>query len=147
MKDERIQTTANRIAAEVFAIWFILMAISINYRLWILKQHPRQFWDFMAIFFIASSYGFFAFASKGVFDHNFKRFWFAICIGIIITNMTLMFIMGRIHSIVELCVFLFSTLFGVGLIIAAAYFLNRRWKRKEGLEDEPPSERAATHSL
>ena len=147
MKDERIQTTANRIAAEVFAIWFILMAISINYRLWILKQHPREFWDFLAIFAIAIFYGFIAKATKGIFDQNFKRFWFGICIGIIITNMTLMYIMGRIHSIVDLCVFLFSTLFGVGLIIAAAYFLNRRWKRKEGLEDEPPSERAATHSL
>ncbi len=136
MKDERIQTTANKYAATGFIIYFVLMTISINYRLWILKQHPRQFWDFMAIFFIASLYGFIAFASKGVLDHKFKRFWFAICIGIIITNMTLMFIMGRIHSIVDLCVFLFSSLFGVGLIIAIAYFLNRRWKRKEGIEDE-----------
>ncbi len=147
MKDERIQTTANRIGRIGYIICFVLMIISINYRLWILKQHPREFWDFMAIFFIASFYGFIAFASKGVFDHNFKRFWFAICIGIIFTNMTLMYIIGRIHSIVDLCVFLFSSLFGVGLIIAAAYFLNRRWKRKEGLEDEPPSRRAATHSL
>jgi hypothetical protein len=48
----------------------------------------------------------------------------------------LMFIKGRIHSIADLCVFLFSSIFGVGLIIAIAYFLNRRWKRKEGLEDE-----------
>jgi hypothetical protein len=136
MKDERIQTTVNKYAAGGFIIYFVLMIISINYRLWILKQHPREFWDFMAIFFIASLYGFIAFASKGVLDHNFKRFWFAICIGIIITNVTLMFIMGRIHSIVDLCVFLFSSLFGVGLVIAVAYFLNRRWKRKEGIEDE-----------
>lgn len=136
MKDERIQTTANRIGRIGFIIYFVLMIISINYRLWILKQHPRQFWDFMVIFFIASCYGFFAFASKGVLDHNFKRFWFAICIGIIITNTTLFFIMGQIHSIVDLCVFLFASLFGVGLVIAVAYFLNRRWKRKEGLEDE-----------
>jgi VanZ family protein len=48
----------------------------------------------------------------------------------------LMFIMGRIHSIVDLCVFLFASLLGVGLVIAIAYFLNRRWKRKEGIEDE-----------
>jgi len=136
MKDERIQTTVNRFGRIGFIIYFVLMTISINYRLWILKQHPREFWDFLAIFLIASFYGFIAFASKGVFDNNFKRFWFAICIGIIITNMTLMYIIGRIHSIVDLCVFLFASLFGVGLIIAIAYFLNRRWKRKEGIEDE-----------
>ncbi len=136
MKDERIQTTANRIGRMGFIICFVLMIISINYRLWILKQPPREFWDFMAIFFIASLYGFIAFSKKGVFDQNFKKFWFAICIGIIFVNITLMFITGRIHSIVDLCVFLFSSLFGVGLIIAVAYFLNRRWKRKEGIEDE-----------
>ena len=136
MKDERIQTTANRIGRIGFVIYFVLMIISINYRLWILKQHPREFWDFMAIFFIASFFVFIAYANKGIFEHNFKRFWFAICIGIIITNMTLMYIIGRIHSIVDLSVFLFASLFGVGLIIAIAYFLNRRWKRKEGIEDE-----------
>ena len=136
MKDERIQATRNRFAAGGFFIYFVLMIISINYRLWILKQHPREFWDFMAIFFIANLYGFIAFASKGIFDHKFKRFWFAICIGIIITNTTLMFIIGRVHSIVDLCVFLFASLLGVGLVIAIAYFLNRRWKRKEGIEDE-----------
>jgi len=136
MKDERIQTTVNHIGRIGFIIYFVLMVISINYRLWILKQHPRQFWDFMAIFFIASLYGFIAFSKKGVFDQNFKKFWFAICIGIIIVNITLMFIIGRIHSIVDLCVFLFASLLGVGLLIAIAYFLNRRWKRKEGIEDE-----------
>ena len=135
MYDERIQTTANRIAKRAFMLFFVLTLISINYRLWILKQHPRQFWDFLAIFFIASLYGFIAFSNKGVFDQNFKRFWFAIGIGIVIGNITLMFIMGRIHSIVDLCVFLFSTLFGVALCIAIAYFLNRRWKRKEGIEE------------
>jgi len=136
MKDERIQATINHIGRIGFAIFFVLTLISINYRLYVLKQHPRLFWDFMAIFFIVSLYGFIAFANKGVFEQNFKRFWFAICIVIIITNMTLMFIMGRIHSIVDLFVFLSSSLLGVGLVIAAAYFLNRHWKRREGIEDE-----------
>ena len=136
MKDERIQTTVAHIGRIGFIMYFVLMVISINFRLWILKQHPREFWDFMAIFFIVSLYGFVAFATKGVFDHNFKRSWFAIGTGIVIGNMALMYIMGRIHSIVDLCVFLFSSLFGVGLIIAVAYLLNRRWKRKEGIEDE-----------
>ena len=136
MKDERIQTTVSHIARRGFIIYFVLMIISINYRLWILKQHPREFWDFMAIFFIASFYGFIAFSNKGVFDQNFKRFWLAIAIGIIIVNITLMFIIGRIHSIVDMVAFLFGHLLGVGLCIAIAYFLNQRWKRKEGIEDE-----------
>ena len=136
MKDERIQTTVNHIAKRGFIIYFVLMIISINYRLWILKQHPREFWDFMAIFFIASFYGFIAFSKKGVFDQNFKKFWFAICIGIIFVNITLMFLIGRIHSIVDMCVFLIAHLLGVGLLIAIAYFLNRRWKQKEGIEEE-----------
>ncbi len=136
MKDERIQTTVSHIARRGFIIYFVLMIISINYRLWILKQHPREFWDFMAIFFIASLYGFIAFSKKGVFDQNFKKFWFAICIGIIFVNITLMFIIGRIHSIVDMVAFLIASLLGVGLCIAISYCLNRRWKRKEGLEDE-----------
>ena len=136
MKDERIQTTVNRFATIGFLIWYVLTLISLDYRLLILKQHPRDFWDFFAIFLIANLFVFIAYARKGVFDQDFKKFWFAICIGIIITNMTLMYIIGRIHSIVDLCVFLFASLFGVGLIIAIAYFLNRRWKRKEGIEDE-----------
>ena len=136
MKDERIQTTANRIGRIGFIIYFVLMIISINYRLWILKQHPREFWDFMAIFFIASFFVFIAYAKKGIFEHNFMRFWFAICISIIIVNTTLMFIIGRIHSTVELGAFLIASLLGVGLCIAIAYCLNQRWKRKEGIEDE-----------
>ena len=135
MKDERIQATINHIGRIGFAIFFVLTLISINYRLYVLKQHPRLFWDFMAIFFIVSLYGFIAFANKGVFEQNFKRFWFAICIGIIIVNITLMFIRGRIHSIAELGAFLIVSLLGVGLCIAIAYFLNRRWKRKEGIEE------------
>ncbi|MHC4501133.1 MAG: DUF6773 family protein [Planctomycetota bacterium] len=136
MKDERIQTTVNHIARRGFIIYFVLMMISINYRLWILKQHPREFWDFMAIFSIASLFVFIAYARKGVFDQKFKRFWFAICIVIIIVNITLMFIIGRIHSIFDMVAFLSASLLGVGLCIAIAYFLNRRWKRKEGIEDE-----------
>ncbi len=134
--DERIQTTVNRVAAGGFFIWFVLMSISLNYRLWILKQHPREFWDFFAIFLIANLFVFIAYANKGVFDHGFKKRWLTIGIGIIIFNFTLFFIMGRIHSVVDVGVFLISFLLGMGLVIAIAYFLNRHWKRKEGIEDE-----------
>ncbi len=136
MSDERIQTTVNRFAAAGFFIWYALTLISLNYRLWILKQHPGDFWDFFAIFLIANIFVFIAYARKGVFDHRFKMRWLAIGIGVFIVNFTLFFIMGRMHSIVDVGEFLISFLLGMGLVIGVVYFLNRRWKRKEGIEDE-----------
>ena len=136
MKDERIQTTVNHIARIGFIIYFVLMIIAINYRLWILKQHPRQFWDFVAIFFIVSLYASTAFANKGVFDHGFKKTMLILGITVITVNTALFFIMGQINSIAELGAFLIGVIPTMGLIIAIAYFLNWRWKRKEGIEDE-----------
>ncbi|MHC4739561.1 MAG: DUF6773 family protein [Planctomycetota bacterium] len=136
MKDERIQTTVNRFAAGGYWICFVLILISLGYRIWILKQHPREFWDFFAIFFIANIFVFIAYANKGLFDHGFKRVWLAIFIGGIIGVFSSLFIMGRIHSIVDVGLMLIGFLPGMGLVIAIAYFLNRHWKRKEGIEDE-----------
>ena len=134
--DERIQTTFNRFAAVGFSIWQLLLSISICYRMWFLKQHIREIWDIFAIFFIGSLYGFIAFANKGVFDHGFKRRWLTICIAACISMFTVQFIMGRIHSVVDVGALLVGFLPGMGLVIGIAYFLNRRWKRKEGIEDE-----------
>jgi hypothetical protein len=136
MKDERIQTTINHITRRVFLIWFLLMLISLNYRLWILKQHPREWWDIFAIWVIGLLYGFIAFANKGVFDHGFKRLWLTIGIVNLILLFTLFFIMGQIHSVVDVGVYLISYLPAMGLVIGIAYFLNRRWEQKEGIEDE-----------
>ena len=136
MKDERIQATINRIAAGGCFLWYAFTLIAFNYRLWVLKQHPREFWDFFAIFLIVSLYGFIAFASKGAFDQRFKKTWLTIGITVIVGNTALFFIMGQIHSIAELGAFLLGIIPSVGLVIAVTYFLNRRWKRKEGIEDE-----------
>ncbi len=136
MKDERIQTTVNRFAAGGFFVWYALTLISLNYRMLILKQHPRDFWDFFAIFLIANLFVFIAYANKGVFDHGFKITWLSIGIGVFIVNFTLFFIKGGTHSVVDVGELLIGLLLGIGLIVAVAYFLNRRWKRKEGIEDE-----------
>jgi len=136
MNDERIQTTVNRIAARVFAIWFLLMSMSLIYRTLILKQHIRDFWDIAAIFWIGTLYGFIARANKGVFDHGFKMTWLSIGIGVFIVNFTLFFIMGRMHSVLDVGELLIGFLLGMGLVVGIAHFLNRRWKRKEGIEDE-----------
>ncbi len=136
MKDERIETTINRFAAIGFFAWYVLTLISLNYRLLILKQHPRDFWDFFVIFLIANLFVFIAYANKGVFDHNFKTFWLTLGITVFVGNIALFFIMGRIHSVVDVAEVLIGFLLGMGLVIGIAHFLNRRWKRKEGIEDE-----------
>ena len=136
MKDERIQTTVNRCGAGGFVIWELLLAISLLYRTLILKQHPREWWDIFAIWCIGIFFVFIAYANKGVFAHGFKRFWLTIGIVNLIVLFTLFVIMGIIHSVVHVGVFLVSFLLGMGPVIGIAYFLNRRWKRKEGIEDE-----------
>ena len=141
MKDERIQTTVNRCGAGGFVIWELLLAISLLYRTLILKQHPREWWDIFAIWCIGILFVFVAYASKGVVGHVFnKRFWLTICIGVIILIFTFKFIASEIHSVVDVGATLIGSLVGslagVGLAIGIAYFLSRRWKRKEGLEDE-----------
>ncbi|MHC4714677.1 MAG: hypothetical protein ACYTAN_15655 [Planctomycetota bacterium] len=136
MKDERIQTTASRFAAIGFFIWYFLMSMSICYRTLILKQHPREFWDIFAIWVIGIVFVFIAYASKGVFGHKFKRMWLPIGIAAFIGILAMQFIMGQIRSVVEVGAMLIGFLPGMGLVIGIAYLLNRRWKRKEGLEDE-----------
>ena len=137
MKDERIQTTINRITTKGFLIClYFLLPSSILYRTLILKQHIREFWDIFAIFCFGIFFIFIAYAKKGVFDHGFKRRWLPICVGALIGILTVEFIMGRIHSIVDVGALLIGFLPGMGLCIGIAYFLNRRWNRKEGIEDE-----------
>jgi hypothetical protein len=137
MKDERIQTTVNRFAARGFYIWHLLLAISLFYRSLILKQHPRDWWDILAIWVIGILFVFIACVSKGVFAHlNFKRLWLTSGIGVIIFNITLFFIIGQIHSVIHVGLFLIALLLGMGPVIGISHFLNRRWKRKEGIEDE-----------
>jgi hypothetical protein len=136
MSDERIQTTINRFAAIGFFILYALMSISLCYRVLILKQHPREFWDIFVIWVIGMFFLFIAYANKGLYDHGFKRMWLGICIGGFIGILTVFFIMGRMRSVADVGVLLIGFTFGMGLVIAAAYFLNRRWKRKEGIEDE-----------
>ena len=138
MKDERIQTTVNRIAARGFAIWYVLMLISMYYRFLILKQHIRDFWDICAIFFIGTLYACIAYANKGVLGHSFTRR--SVTIGIagaaIIGFFTWQFGPYPMNFVVYVGTVLIGSLTAIGLWIGIARPLNRRWKRKEGIEDE-----------
>ena len=46
------------------------MSISLLYRVVILKQRPRQWWDILAIWLIGMFFVFIADARKGVFAHH-----------------------------------------------------------------------------
>ena len=138
MKDERIQTAHNRVAAGGYWILYFLITISLYYRMLILRQHPREFWDIFAIWVMGIFFVFIASANKGLYDidHSFKRMWLTIGIVVPIVSLALLFIAGEIHSVADGCMYLGGVLLGIGPVIAIAYFLNRRWKRKEGIEDE-----------
>jgi hypothetical protein len=44
--------------------------------------------------------------------------------------------MGQIHSVVDVVGVLVGLLLAIGLVVGVTLFLNRRWERKEGIEDE-----------
>jgi hypothetical protein len=102
----------------------------------ILQQHPREWWDIFAMWVIGTFFVFIAFANKGLFA-GFKRMWLTIGIGVgTIVCLTLLFITGEIHSLLDVIVFSVGFLLGIGPVIGIAYFLTRRWKRKEGIDEE-----------
>ncbi len=141
MKDERIQTTVNRCAASGFVVCYLLISISLCYRAFILKQHPRDFWDIFAIFFISTLYFFIARANSGTITIDFseRKWWLTFGIAALsacISFVLLQLIMTRTLSAVEVGTFLIGFFPGMILLIALAYFLNQRWKRKAGVEEE-----------
>ena len=133
MKDERIQTTASHFAAMGFSIWCLLMSMSLCYRVLILKQLPRQWWDILAIFVIGTLFVFIAYASKGVLDHGAMKALIVGMSGALVAVFAVSSITGRMYSVGA---FLIGFLPAAGLVIATAYFLNQRWKRKEGIDDK-----------
>jgi len=139
MKDERIQTNINRFAARGFGIWFVLLLFSINYRLLILRQHPREWWDILAIFFIGTVYVCIERARNGVLDpglFKWKSAIVAIASAAVAFILVSQYITGRTLSIAEVGLFLLGFLPSMGLMTAILYILKRRWERKEGIEHE-----------
>ena len=137
-KDERIQTTHNRIAAGGFTIWYVLTLISLTWRAVTFRQHPREYWDIAAIFWITNLFVLIAYATKGIFDHGFGRRSLTIgtAIAAISGLFTVYFTTGQMDSLVDVYVCLIGSLAGMGLVIGIAHLLHWRRKRKEGLEDE-----------
>jgi hypothetical protein len=137
MRDERIQTTMNRIAAlGFFCICYLLLPISGLYRMLILKQHPREFWDILAILFIGMFFLCIAYAKAGFVPQVSKGEWLTLGIVLLIGFSTLLFIMGQMHSVVDVGAMLIGFVPAMGLVIGIFHFLKRRWERREETEDE-----------
>ena len=137
MKDERIQTTMNRIAAlGFFCICYLLLPIAVLYRMLILKQHPREFWDLIAIVFIGMFFLCIAYVRASFVPHVSKREWLTIGIVNLVVLVTLFFIMGQMHSVVDVGALLLGYLPAMALVIGVFHFLKQRWERKEAIKDE-----------
>ena len=141
MKDERIQNTVHRFAAGGFLILMVLLWISLMYRMLILKQPLREFWDIPAILCFGFIFVCAACANKGVYElADFKKQWWIIGITLIIVVPATHFFMGRIQSVGDVAGTLIGLLIGLpiglGLFIGITHFLKRRWERKEGIEGE-----------
>jgi len=137
MKDERIQTTMNRFAAlGFFCICYLLLPISVLYRMLILKQHPKEFWDIIAIFCIGMFFLCVAYVRASFVPLVSKREWLIMGIVNLIVLLTLFFIMGQVHSIVDVGAMLIGFIPAMGVVIGIFHFLKRRWERNEAIEDE-----------
>ena len=137
MKDERIETTMNRVAAlGFFCICYLLLPISALYRMLILKQHPREFWDIIAIFGIGMCFLSVAYARAGFVPLVSKRQWLTVGIVNLVVLFTLFFVMGQMHSAVDAGAALLGFIPATVLVVGIFHFLRRRWERREASEEE-----------
>ena len=137
--DERIKTVRNRAAAGGFFITYSLLLIDLLYRQFYLKQAPGDYWDIMMIWFASSLYvGITAYSSgmmsgKGNISRQFK-----ILIPEIIVIVLVITYWGRISSVHDLPEIILSLAVMVPvlfLIFLFYYYLNRRWEKKNELDE------------
>lgn len=137
MKDERIQITMNRVAAlGFFCICYVLLPVSVLYRMLILKQTPREFCDIIAIFFVGMFFVCVAYARAGFVPLVTKSMWLTIGVVNLVVMLVLIFIKGEMHSAADAGAMLIGYMPATGLVIGVFHFLRRRWERKEAVEDE-----------
>jgi phosphatidylglycerophosphate synthase len=137
MKDERIQTSMNRIMARGFlCVCCLLLPASALYRILVLKQDPSEFWDIIVIIFVGMFFLCVAYAKAGFVPHVSRKEWLTIGIVNLVVFLLLFFIMGQMHSVADVGAMLIGYIPALVLVIGAFHFLRRRWDLKEALEDE-----------
>lgn len=137
MKDERIQVTMNHFAAIGFLfICYVWVPLSVLYRTMVLKQHPREFRDIVAIFFIGILLLGVGYVKASFVPILSKREYWIIGIVNFIVIFTLFWIMGLLQSVVDIGEMLIGYIVAMMLVIGMFHVLKRRWQRKEEIEDE-----------
>ncbi|MFC1693803.1 DUF6773 family protein [Candidatus Latescibacterota bacterium] len=138
--DERIKTVRNRSAAGGFLITYCLLLIDLLYRQFYLKQSPGDYWDIFMIWFVSMLYvGITAFSS-GMVSGQVKvgRQLKILIPGFIVIMFVIFYIHGKITTLHELAGIIVSLVVGVPVfcsVVLFYYYLNRRWEKKNELEE------------
>jgi hypothetical protein len=136
IRDERISRVKNRIAARGFGIWYVLLLIALLYIQFYLRQPVSEYWDIALIFFIGTFYVAIASHAQGaVHDASVIRFFKWTVPVILITIVAVMYLQGRISSVVELLEAVLSAFVSLSLVSLAFYYLYRRWEKRIELDD------------
>ncbi|MEJ2263043.1 MAG: hypothetical protein P8X95_06330 [Anaerolineales bacterium] len=134
IKDERISSVKNRVAARGFGIWYILLLIALLYRQFYLGQSVSKYWDLALIFFVGTAYVTIASFAKGaIYETNMIKIGKWTIPFILITIVAVMYFQGQITSIAELVTALLSALVGLSLLGVVLYYLYRRWEKQNEL--------------
>ena len=136
LKDERISQARRRIAATGFGIWYILLLGMLYYRQFYLGQPWHEYWDIALTFFIGTLYVTMAsFAQGAVYETSIIRFGKWTVPSILITIVVVMYFQGGINTVVDLLMAVTSALLSLSMLGLLAYYLYRRWEKKNDLAD------------
>ena len=137
IRDERLRDTHRRAAARGYQLVFWLLLIDLNYRLFWLKESPREHWDLAAICFAGAFLVFGSIVFGGGFSGDYrvlKRVVPTVFIGVNVISalradeLTVGFVVrGMLASALALAVF-------AGMVVA----VTRLWERRRGLQSTDP---------
>jgi hypothetical protein len=136
LRDERIGQARRRIMAGGFGIWYILLLGMLYYRQFYLGQPWNEYWDIALTFFIGTLYVTMAsFAQGAVYETSMIRQVKWMIPMIVITIVVVMYFQGGISTVVDLLTVVTSALLGLSMVGLPAYYLYRRWEKKNDLAD------------
>jgi hypothetical protein len=135
LRDERISQSRRRMAGG-FGIWYILLLGMLYYRQFYLGQPWNEYWDIALTFFIGTLYVTMAsFAQGAVYETSVIRFGKWTVPSILITIVVVTYFQGLVNTVVELLTVVTSALLGLSMVGLPAYYLYRRWEKKNDLAD------------
>jgi hypothetical protein len=136
LRDERINQARRRIMASGFGIWYVLLLGMLYYRQFYLGQPWNEYWDIALTFFIGTLYvTMVSFAQGAVYETSIIRLVKWTVPSIVITIVVVMYFQGVINTVVELLAAVTSALLSLSLLGLLAYYLYRRWEKKNDLAD------------